>query len=46
MSFAFWLYPIGTSSSSQIMGQGSMAAGNNRMYAIFQYSTPNDLHLS
>jgi len=46
MSFAFWLYPIGTSSSGAIMGQSSMGAGNNRMYTIFQYSTPNDLHLS
>lgn len=46
MSFAFWLYPIGTESSSIIMGQNSMAAGNNRMYSIFQYSTPNHLHLS
>lgn len=46
MSFAFWLYPIGTSSSAIIMGQNAMSAGNNRMYSIFQYSTPNNLHLS
>lgn len=46
MSFAFWLYPIGSSSSSIIMGQTPMSAGNNRMYSIFQYPTPNDLHLS
>lgn len=46
MSFAFWLYPIGTSGSATIMGQSSMAVGNNRMYTIYQYPTPNDLHLS
>ena len=46
MSFAFWLYPIGSSGTSIIMGQSPMSAGNNRMYSIFQYSTPNDLHLS
>lgn len=46
MSFAFWLYPIGSSGTNIIMGQTPMSAGNNRMYSIFQYSTPNDLHLS
>lgn len=46
MSFAFWIYPIGTSGSGAIMGQTSMATGDNRMYTIYQYSTPNDLHLS
>ena len=46
MSFTFWLYPIGSTSSSVIMGRTSMSAGDNRMYSIFQYSIPNDLHLS
>lgn len=46
MSFAFWLCPIGTSPSGIIMGQNAMSPGNNRMYSIFQYPTPNDLHLS
>ena len=46
MSFAFWLYPIGTSSSGTIVGKSAMSAGDNRMYTIFQYPTPNDLHLS
>ena len=46
MSFSFWLKPIGTSGTSVIFGQSSMSAGNNRMYSIFQYPTPNDLHIS
>ena len=46
MSFAFWLYPIGSTSSNIIMGRTAMSAGDNRMYSIFQYPTPNDLHLS
>ena len=46
MSFAFWLYAKGTSGSSVMIGQSPMSAGNNRMYSIFQYSTPLDLHLS
>ena len=46
MSFAFWLYPIGSTSSSVIMGKTAMSAGDNRMYSIFQYSTPDRLHLS
>ena len=46
MSFAFWLYPVGTSSNGTMMGQSSMNVGDNRMYTIFQYSTPNGLHLS
>ena len=45
MSFAFWIYPTG-SGSSHILGQSAMAAGNNRMYTIFQYPNPVDLHLS
>lgn len=46
MSFSFWLKPIGTSGTSVIFGQSNMSAGNNRMYSIFQYPTPNDLHIS
>lgn len=46
MSFAFWLYPIGTSNSSTIMGKNAMSTGDNRMYTIFQYSVPTSLHLS
>lgn len=46
MSFSFWLKPIGTSGTGVIFGQSNMSAGNNRMYSIFQYPTPNDLHIS
>lgn len=46
MSFCFWLYPVGSSGGSHIIGQSAMAAGDNRMFTIFQYPTPNDLHLS
>lgn len=46
MSFAFWIYPVGTSGSGPIIGRQAMAAGDNRMFTIFQYPGPNDLHLS
>ena len=46
MSFCFWLYPVGSSGNSHIIGQSAMTAGDNRMFTIFQYPTPNDLHLS
>ena len=46
MSFSFWLKPVGTSGTSVIFGQSNMSVGNNRMYSIFQYPTPNDLHIS
>ena len=46
MSFTFWIYPVGSSGSGPILGREAMAAGNNRMYTIFQYPSPNDLHLS
>ena len=46
MTFCFWIYPIGTSGSGTIIGQSNMSAGDNRMFTIFQYPTPNDLHLS
>lgn len=46
MSFAFWIYPVGTSGSGPIIGKERMSAGDNRMFTIFQYPGPNDLHLS
>ena len=46
MSFCFWLYPIGTSGGNAIIGQQGMSIGDNRMFTIFQYPTPLDLHLS
>lgn len=47
MSFCFWLYPIGSGSvGTPVLGQSTMTAGDNRMFTIFQYPTPNDLHLS
>jgi len=46
MSFAFWIYAVGSSGSSVILGQRNMSVGNNRMFTIFQYPSPNDLHLS
>lgn len=46
MSFAFWIYAVGSSGSSVILGQSNMSVGNNRMFTIFQYPSPNDLHLS
>lgn len=45
MSWCFWIYPTG-SSGNAILGQQNMAAGNNRMFTIFQYPNPVDLHLS
>lgn len=45
MSFAFWIYPIG-SSGSIILGKNNMSAGDNRMFSIFQYPNPVDIHLS
>lgn len=46
MSFAFWIYAVGSSGSGVVLGQEAMSAGNNRMFTIFQYPSPNDLHLS
>lgn len=45
MSWCFWIYPTG-SGGNAILGQQSMTAGNNRMFTIFQYPNPVDLHLS
>lgn len=45
MSWCFWIYPTG-SGGNAILGQQNMAAGNNRMFTIFQYPNPVDLHLS
>ena len=46
MSFTFWIYAVGSSGSSVILGQSNMSVGNNRMFTIYQYPSPNDLHLS
>lgn len=47
MSFAFWIYvPSDASSSSSIFGYDGMSAFPYRRFAIYQYPTPNDLHLS
>ena len=45
MSWCFQIYPTG-SGGNAILGQQNMAAGNNRMFTIFQYPNPVDLHLS
>lgn len=45
MSWCFWIYPTG-SGGNAILGQQNMAVGNNRMFTIFQYPNPVDLHLS
>lgn len=47
MSFCFWIYTLANSSiGTPIIGQSAMAAGDNRMFTIFQYPTSADLHLS
>lgn len=45
VSFCFWIKVIGTD-RRMIFGNGGMSANNNRKFAIFQYPTVNDLHLS
>lgn len=45
VSFCFWIKVIGTD-RQMIFGNDSMSANNNRKFAIFQYPTVNDLHLS
>ena len=45
MSWCFWIYPTG-SGGNAILGQQNMTTGNNRMFTIFQYPNPVDLHLS
>lgn len=45
ISFAFWIYPINTT-SGQIFGTSGMTPPNNRKFAIFAYPSGNDLHLS
>lgn len=47
MSWAFWIYPTGTGSVVvPILGQSSTAAGDCRMFTIYQYPNMVDLHLS
>ena len=45
ITIAFWICPLNTS-GGQIFGTNGMSANNNRKFAIFQYPTGNDLHLS
>ena len=45
VSFCFWIKVIGTD-RQMIFGNEGMSANNNRKFAIFQYPTVNDLHLS
>lgn len=45
ISFCFWIKITGTD-RKMIFGNSSMSANNNRKFAIFQYPTVNDLHLS
>lgn len=47
MSFCFWIYPTASGSTAiPIIGQSAMAAGDNRMFTIYHYSTTADIHLS
>lgn len=45
LSICFWIYVVDGSDRKIIFGNDSLAANNNRKFAIFQYPTENDLHL-